>query len=412
MHGSNLSDDFWQRQTIPRRDKLARFVLKSSIACFAFEQRASSPRMSQLFAFRSAISLRNVMRLWFVGVLHAVTLHTTSAAHADEMTWRLEYRQGADAPSNCPDENDLRTALSAKIGARDPFSNDAPRKITIYVTPTTDRIEARIQARDEKDNVVADSTAHAPSWRCDQLATRIVFVLRDIVDPLNPSTPTYSPSSAPSAPSPSSPPPVNNGRASDNRPPGSPIDPVAKQSTIPTNRPTRSVSRPKPQMALAMGLGASWWNTPSTALSSTFGIALQWPRISVGFEGRYDYAWTLPLDKEIMANQVALAFLTCGQHGFVPTRFYGRGCLFGDLTRMSVDSAQVRPGENVSFILQLGARLGAGFSLNRRWALELQADGRVALQRAAFAQNDQELWQLPRFHGALRANVVGLFDVF
>jgi hypothetical protein len=407
MHGSNLSDEPWRRQTPIHADKLAQFAVKTSAACLANEQHAYSARMTRLSAFTSAPSSRTVMRLWFVGVLHAVTLHTTSAAYANEMTWHLEYRREADTPSNCPDENDLRTALSTKIGARDPFSKDAPRKITIGVTRTTERIEARIQSRDEYGNIVFDSTAHAPSWRCDQLATRIVFVLRDIVDPLNPSTPTSS-----NTQSPSSLPPMNDRRANDARPPEPTTAPIAPQPTTPANRPRALVRHSKPQVALSMGLGASWWNTPNTALSATVGIALRWPRVSVGFEGRYDYAWTLPLDNQVMANQLAMALLTCGHHSFVPTRFYTRGCLFGDLTRMSFDSAQVRLKETVHFIPQLGARLGAGFSVSGRWALELQADGRVAIHRAAFAHNDQELWQLPRFHGAIRANVVGLFDVF
>lgn len=363
--------------------------------------------MAPVFAFRSARSSRDVMRIRFVGVLHAVTLFTTNIASADEMTWRLEYRRAADAPSNCPHENDLRTALSAKMGARDPFSNDASRKITIDVARTTERVEARIQARDEYGNMVSDSTAHAPSWRCDQLANRIVFVLRDIVDPLNPSTPTL-----PKTLSPSSLPPVNDDQAKDKRPPGRTALSITIQPTIPTNRQKPLLPQSKPQMALAMGLGGSWWNTPNTALSTTFGIALQWPRISVGLEGRYDYAWIIALDKQVMANQVAMAFLTCGHHAFVPARFYARACLFGDLTRMAFDSDQLRLGDDARFILQFGARLGAGFSLSRNWALELQADGRVAVQRAAFAYDDQELWQLPRFHGAIRANVVGLFDVF
>lgn len=392
--------------------KPAWFVVKSSIACFAFEQRASSARMTPLSAFASALSSRNVMRLGFVGVLHAVTLHTTSVARADEMTWRLEYRRGADAPSNCPDENDLRTALSAKIGARDPFSNDAPRKITIDVSPAADRIEARIQARDEQGNIVSDSTAHAASWRCDQLATRIVFVLRDIVDPLNPSTPTSSPSSASSPPSPSSPPPVNDDRANGNHPPENPQDPIAKQPTTPTNRPKPSVSRSKPQMALSMGLGASWWNTPSTALSVAFGAAIRWPNVSVGFEGRYDYAWTLPRNKQAVANQVAGAILVCGYYAFLQTRFYGRGCLFGDLTRISIDSAKFHLTEDASLILQFEARLGAGFSLSRTWAVELHGDGTVAVPQLQFVYDTQERWQLPLFNGAFRANVVWLFEVF
>jgi hypothetical protein len=54
------------------------------------------------------------MRLWFVGVIHAVIFHTASNVGAEEPTWRLEYRRSKDAPSNCPDESYLRTALAAK----------------------------------------------------------------------------------------------------------------------------------------------------------------------------------------------------------------------------------------------------------------------------------------------------------
>lgn len=344
------------------------------------------------------------MRMGFVGVLQAVTLHTTNLAHADEMPWRLEYRHGADAPSNCPEENDIRTALSTKIGARDPFSNEAPRNITIDVTRTTERIEARIQARDAQANIVSDSIAHVPSWRCDLLATRIVFVLRDIVDPLNPSTPASSPLG------PKSPPVTDErGRAGEPEKPTPPV--FVEKPSVSQNAPKRLSAQPKPQFAFSMGLGASWWNAPNTALSTSFGIASRWRRISIGLEGRYDYAWTLPLDKEVIANQAAIALTTCGHHAFVPG-FYGHGCLFGDVTRISVDSVRVRTGERASFLLQLGLRFGAGFSVTPRWALELQADIRFAVQQAAFAYDHQELWQVPRFHGAIRVNVVRLFNVF
>lgn len=55
---------------------------------------------------------------------------------------------------------------------------------------------------------------------------------------------------------------------------------------------------------------------------------------------------------------------------------------------------------------------GAGYSLSRTWAVELQGDGTVAVSQPQFVYDTQERWQLPLFNGAIRANVVGLFDVF
>jgi hypothetical protein len=367
--------------------------------------------MTWFSAFTSVASSRNVMRLWFVGVLHAVTLHTSNAACADEMTWRLEYRRGPDAPSNCPDENDLRTALSAKMGAREPFSNEAPRKITIDVARTTERIEARIQARDEHDKIVSDSTAHAPSWRCDQLATRIVFVLRDIVDPLNPAIPTSS-SSAPSSPSTSSPPQMNDGQANDNLSAKHLNAVVAKQPAIAVNSPKRWSSDTRPRIALLLGFGATWWNGPNTAFTSTIGVGLNWRAISFGIQVRYDYAWTLPMDELVRADQAAMAAVVCGHHGLLERRILLRACLLGELGRMWIEPEQVRTIDYSSTVVNFGARLGAGVRLNRSWSIELHVDGIYAAHRPDIVFNLEERWRLPLFNGALRANVVGLFDVF
>jgi len=408
---STLSDEFGWRQTIRRLRQTRPGTPPNLHACITLEQRASSARMTRISAFTSVAPSRNVMRLWFVGVLHAVTLHTTNTVHADEVTWRLEYHRSADAPSNCPDENDLRTALSAKIAARDPFSNDAFRKIKIDVTRTTGRIEARIQAHDEQGNVVSESTAHAPSWRCDQLATRIVFVLRDIVDPLNQATPTSSPS-APSPPLASSLPSVKDGQV-DGSIPRRPMNPViAKQPAVAADESKRPPSWSKPQIALSLGFGATWWNMPNTAFSSAFGVGLNWHAFSVGIQARYDYAWTLPLDKPVRAAQAAMAAVVCGHHGIRDRRILLRACLLGELGRMWINSDQYRAIDYASTLGNLGIRLGVGAALNQSWSIELHADGIYATHRPNIAFNSEERWRLPLFNGAIRANLVGLFDVF
>ncbi len=362
--------------------------------------------MKRFPAIVRAISPSNVLRRWFVGVIHAVIVHTAGNVGAEEPTWRLEYRRSKDAPSNCPAEDYLHTALAAKNGARNPFSNDAPRTIVINIVPTTERIEGRIQVRDEGGNVVSESIAHAPSWRCDQLADRIVFVLRDIVDPLlltDPAaspTPPNSPVSSPQQP-PNEQPPKEKTRASGNTP-------VSDR----TKRKPAISRQAKPSLALSLGLGATWWNAPSTAFTSVLGIGARWPRFLVGFEARYDRAYGLPIDQLYSAEQAGAALVVCGYYSFLHTSFFTRGCILGDMARMWIATDGAKAMDYSSTLINLGARVGAGVSLSRVWSIELNADGVFAVHQPLLVLNAEETWHVPTVNGALRANLVGLFDVF
>jgi hypothetical protein len=354
--------------------------------------------MKRFPASPSATCSANVMRLGFVGVICAVMLHTTNEVHADEKPWRLEYRRGLEAPSNCPDESYLRTALSAKNGAPEPFSDNASRTITIELVPTAERIEARIQARNEQGSIVSEQIAHAPAFRCDQLADRIVFVLHDIIDPVM----LPEPDSAQISTTPDSPPlPDKTAQKAETAMIAKPPAPKQIVKTLPNRR-----------LAVSLGLGASWWNAPHTAFTSVLGIGGRWPRFYLGFEGRYDRAWKLPVSQSIFAEQLALGIVACGYHAFRSSRVYIHGCLMGDVTYASIATNQVHLSEFASNIVNVGGRTGAGLSLARNWNIELNADAIIAVQQPRFAFNMQEYWQLPRFNGALRASVVGLFDVF
>ncbi len=348
------------------------------------------------------------MRLGFVGVICGVMLRTANNAHADEKPWRLEYRRGANAPANCPDEAYLRTALAAKNGAPEPFSDNVSRTITIELVPTADRIEARIQARNEQGSVVSDQIAHAPLRRCDQLADRIVFVLHDIIDPI--ALPEPESPRSPSSPISSAPLSL----------PEKPIAPTEKPASIvkkpivanPPTPKSPKTTGPKPRMAFSLSLGATWWNAPHTAFTSALGIGGRWRKFSFGIEAQYDRAWELPNHPLVRVEQLGLGIVGCGYHDFHNSRFYVRGCLFGDVSRLSVETEQVHAVEVAGIAVNFGARGGAGMSLAHNWAVELYGDGIVAVLQPRFVFNVQEYWQLPRFNGAVRASVVGLFDVF
>lgn len=334
-------------------------------------------------------------------------LHTTNEVHADEKPWRLEYRRGPEAPSNCPDESYLRTALAAKNGAPEPFSENASRTITIELVPTAERIEAHIQARNEKGSVVSEQIANAPLWRCDQLADRIVFVLHDIIDPIalpEPESPQSSSNPILSTPQSLPEKTVTTGK-----------EPSVVEKTIVTDQqipnPPKTIAS-KPRIALSLSVGATWWNAPHTAFTSVLGIGGRWPRFSFNIEGQYDRVWQMPKNQSLRVEQLGLGVAGCGYHDFRNSRFYLRGCLFGALTWLSMQTEQVRTIHNSSMAVNIGARVGAGVSLTHNWAVELYGDGIIAIQQPHFVYNAQEDWQLPRFNGALRASVVGLFDVF
>ncbi len=337
------------------------------------------------------------MRLGFVGVTCAVILHTTNEVHADEKPWRLEYRPGPEAPSNCPDESYLRTALAAKNGAPEPFSDNASRTITIEILPNAERIEARVQARNEQGAVVAEQIAHAPRWRCDQLADRIVFVLHDIINPVT-------------LPEPESP---QIATAPDSLP--LPEKPAAKaeKATIasPPARKQTGKTLLNRRLAVSLGLGASWWSAPYTAFTSVLGIGARWPKFSFGIEGQYDRAWKLPENQSARVELLGLGIAGCSYHDFRNAQFYVRGCLFGDLTWLSMQTEQGRTIHAASTAVNVGVRGGAGVSLGHNWAVELYGDGMIAVQQLHFVYNTQEDWRQPRFTGALRASLVGLFDV-
>jgi len=298
-------------------------------------------------------------------------------------------------------------ALAAKNGAPDPFSNDASRTITIELVPTPERIEARIQARNDQGSIVSEQIAHAPTFRCDQLADRIVFLLHDIIDPIALPEPEIPPIA-------SNPISSNRQLSSEKRtaPPETPTS-IAEKPIVTDQQPPKPPKTlvSKPRMALSLSLGATWWNAPHAAFTSVLGIGGRWPKFSFGIEGRYDQAWRLPSVKSALAEQLAVGIVGCGYHVFSPSRLYFRGCLLGDVTRLST-TERIRLRELRSITSHIGARAGAGLSLARMWSIELYADGIIVVEQPRFLFNVQENWQLPRFNGALRASVVALLDVF
>ncbi|MDC0743178.1 hypothetical protein [Polyangium mundeleinium] len=335
-------------------------------------------------------------------LLVAALLCGTSEATAQSsevLPWRLDYAPGPDAPKNCPDKSYIKAALSTKLKGHDPFTDDAPRSISVKLVLTPQRIEAHIEARDENGEVVANHVTQAEFWRCDQLADRTVFYLRDIIDPLTipPAAPAASSSSATPAPSSADPPPAPS---THERVESSPSAPKVLA------RPARL-----PQLAIYANMGAAWWSTPETALSLAAGIEARWKWLSIGVEGQYDHAWALPTKLDVEAERAGLAALACGRHVVLPPRVSARACVFGDVALLSLDPQRIKLISDEDLVIDLGMRLGGELRLARFLGLQLHGDvAYVALPRL-FIVDGKELWRSPRLTGAVRVGLVVPFDI-
>ncbi|MDI3284711.1 hypothetical protein QHF83_15520 [Polyangium sp. 15x6] len=261
---------------------------------------------------------------------------------------------------------------------------------------TPQRIEAHIEARDENGEVVDNHVTHAESWRCDQLADRTVFYLRDIIDPL-----VLPPPEADAVPS-SSVPPASS-------PPSTPRPPAPLPSRPAAKPPMRSPWLPK--LAASASAGAAWWSAPKTALSLAMGLEARWPRFSVGIEGYYDHAWELATQQDVTGERAALAALACFRQDLFSARGFARACLFGDVTLLLVDAQKIKLSDDDELVFDLGARLGGGFWLARYLGLELHGDVAYVPRRPAFVIDGEELWRAPRLTGAVRVGLVVPFDI-
>ncbi|MDC0740904.1 hypothetical protein [Polyangium mundeleinium] len=331
-----------------------------------------------------------------------------TAQSPEVLPWRLDYTPGPDAPKNCPDRSYIKAALATKLKGHDPFTDDAPRSISVKLVLNPQRIEAHIEARDENGEVVANHVTYAESWRCDQLADRTVFYLRDIIDPLTipPAAPAASNSSATPAPSASSsavPPPAPSTPAR-----VEPLQPAAGLSAPKTPPPLAGL----PQLAIYANMGAAWWSASETALSLATGIEARWRWVSIGVEGQYDRAWALPTKLDVEARRVGLTALACGRHELLTARVFVRACVFGDVAQLSLDVQKFKLiHEEDDLVIDLGARLGGEFRLARFVGLQLHGDMAYAARQRRFVVDGEELWRSPRLTGAVRVGLVVPFDI-
>ena len=347
-------------------------------------------------------TLSNLVVITFLSIVAIVGFPSDAlAAPKEKRIWSFQYTLAANAPSNCPTEEYLRTSLATNLDGQDPFEEDAPRSISVTVELISNEVEARIKTQDDNGVVSNKTPLHAPSWRCDQLAERIVFAVQNIVDPL--ALPSAKSTVTENAPQPLS----NIGLETANNAPKK--EPTAHSTEKTPMKPRRSPIIP--MLGLSLAIGPAWWNAPETALSTTIGIEALWKRTAVGIEGHYEYAWAIPNLPDYAAERTTITVIACTLRRW-SARFLVRGCGFGDFGSLSFELEKNDFPRQHVLVADVGARIGASVWPEQSFGVELRADAAYAITRSQVRMQDDRIWQMRPFTGALRVAFLGVFDVF
>ncbi|TKC98020.1 hypothetical protein [Polyangium fumosum] len=336
----------------------------------------------------------------------AVVLGFVSGARGEPLRvppWRLEYVQSAGTES-CSDKKEQQLSVAARLGY-DPFDDAAPRTISVTVVSTPQKFEAFIEARDEEGQIVNTSKAWAPALRCDQLVENVAVFLVDIVDPVTVPQPPAPAESAPVAPAQANPPPST--------PPVPPVPPPRSieapvRDTPAPPRPSPPRSPWVPKLMLTLGGGVALEAAPGVAPSFTLGGGLRWRLFSASLEGRYDVPGR---DGTRAASQLGLALLPCVHPGVWGRRLFLEACLSGHVTHFWLQADRTNESRAQQNVFGVGVRGGLELrfgSLGGRLAVDvIHYDPPVVVRL-----DGEEAWRISAVTFAVRAGVVGIFDVF
>ena len=301
---------------------------------------------------------------------------------------RLEYTRGPGAET-CPDEVGLRNYVAARMSGDDPFTPNAPNRLTVTITGREPEFFGRIALYDET-GVRAGVRDFTGGPTCVSLVQDLALTIRLIVRPY--ALPPPAASTPPTPPAPPLPLPAAP----------SPPRPIARPAPLLPQ--ARSTERPRPQVGAAAL--AAFGSAPAVALGFGGLVRLRWPKWSLGLEGRRDLV--APMDAEDhdgmpAASALAFATMPCVHlSGFIGCHVSTVGVVYGDATHRAVD-------DSVSTQVASGVRMGVEWQFVPHVAAELTGEVLVNFLRPAVRVDNDPKWTAELVTGAVGVRVVASF---
>ncbi len=326
---------------------------------------------------------------------------------------RLEYARAAGA-ERCPDEEDFRGAVRARIG-RDPFEPAAGPVLRVEIARRDGGLTASVRVESSSGQLLGTRLLRSRGGDCHEIiqsTTLAVSMALDLLprDALSAATPSVDsgvalgsiPDAAPTEPDD----PDNADRGNDLR-----HDSAVADHTTDANDDRLDIGHDvvrrvdparRPAVSMAFGVEGSAGLGPTAAAGPFIGLGIRWPRLSMWIEGRIEppIVATFPPHGSIESWQIQLAWVTCLHVG----PFGGCG-LFVVSNVRGVGRAVDQPHDDSVLAAHAGLRALLEWSVVTRVRLRVHVDGLVPLRRAIFRLDGVDVWTAPWIAGSLGLSV-------
>jgi hypothetical protein len=262
---------------------------------------------------------------------------------------RLVYVRASDV-STCPDEAELRRAVSARFGY-DPFFPWAARTVILQVWRAEGRYRSRLQVVDEKGMAHGVRELSSDQPTCSELFDASALAISIALDA---AANADAPERSQETPSPPPPEPLPLPSAAPHQ---------EERGTQPS--PARDSVRPRGFVRLSARF-APYGEAPAVTGGLLVGGGLRVGRFSAALEARADLpAGTTTDGRSVSGWSYAADVVPCFHLG--PTAL----CAIGSLGQLLVTSA----GDNQSaLLLRAGGRFAAELALSSTWGVEANVD--------------------------------------
>ena len=306
-------------------------------------------------------------------VLLLATVALAGAERGPTPTARLSYARDP-AATDCPDERDLRNAVSARLGY-DPFASDAANQVSVTLTRAGRGLDARVVVADGAGHTTGSRRLTSATGDCAELGSALALAISIAIDPL-------SLSAAPS-------------RA-----------PVVREAA-PIPLPSERAAPPPLTVATSVGLHVALGATPGAVGAGTdLQVAVRRSSGSLALAGRID-----PMigsdgggDGRVRATLVVAGLVPCFHHHWLA------GCALGYAGVLRGTGSDVSVARQAStFYAALGARLALAIPLGGIFALDVHLDGLGVLTRTTLEIGGVAIWTTPPLSAVLGSGLLASF---
>ncbi len=284
-------------------------------------------------------------------------------------TVRLDY---AASPPGCPDEEEFRALVAARLG-RDPFSLDGAPSLSVRFA-AGDPLVAQLLLTRSDGTSGGERRIEAGAASCNELARSVAVAAALALDPLLRREAERQAAPPEAAPVPVSAPP----------PPDAP-------------RPS-----PEPlQLALFAGPLGALGAGPALAYGGWLEVSGRLGRGALSVEGRFHAPSSVAVGSGwAEASSTLLVVAPCLR--LDPLALCATAALGG--LRLSGEGLTAAAAQTVPH-LELGLRAAAEWRVAGAWGLRLQGEAAVPLTRTSMAFGEEVVWRVPPVTGHLGAGV-------